>query len=202
MFFINNEARRLKRGDEVIVPAVSWSTTYFPLQQYGLKVKFVDVDRETLNIDLKKLKTAITDKTKVILAVNLLGNPNDFDEINSLIGERNIALLEDNCESMGAMYNGQFSGTFGVMGSFSCFYSHHISTMEGGVVVTNNEDLFHIMRSLRSHGWNRGSPDSGLFEARRKNDPFAGAFDFVLPGYNVRPLEISGAIGIQQLKKL
>jgi CDP-6-deoxy-D-xylo-4-hexulose-3-dehydrase len=200
--YIEEPRLKLNAGDTIIVPAVSWSTTYFPLHQYDLKLKFVDIDPLTLNYDLEALASAINNDTRAIMVVNLLGNPNDFDKIQSIISDQNILLLEDNCESMGAMYNGQFSGTFGVMGSFSCFYSHHISTMEGGVVVTNNEDLFHIMRSLRSHGWNRGLPDSNLFEGRKKSDPFAGSFDFVLPGYNVRPLEISGAIGIQQLKKL
>lgn len=202
MFFINNEARRLKRGDEVIVPAVSWSTTYFPLQQYGLKVKFVDVDRETLNIDLKKLKTAITDKTKVILAVNLLGNPNDFDEINSLIGERNIALLEDNCESMAAKFKGKCAGTFGLMGTFSSFFSHHIATMEGGCILTDDEELHHILLAIRAHGWTRNLPKNNLVSGTKSDDEFEESFKFVLPGYNVRPLEMSGAIGIEQLKKL
>jgi len=202
MFFTNNEARRLKRGDEVIVPAVSWSTTYFPLQQYGLKVKFVDVDRETLNIDLKKLKTAITDKTKVILAVNLLGNPNDFDEINSLIGERNIALLEDNCESMAATFNGKCAGTFGLMGTFSSFFSHHIATMEGGCILTDDEELHHILLAIRAHGWTRNLPKNNLVSGTKSDDEFEESFKFVLPGYNVRPLEMSGAIGIEQLKKL
>ena len=98
---------KLKRGDEVIVPAVSWSTTFYPLYQYGLK--------------LEQLKAAISDKTKMILAVNLLGNPNDFDAIKEIIGNRDILLMEDNCESMGATYNGKFTGTFGIMGTFSTF---------------------------------------------------------------------------------
>ena len=149
MFFTKDESRRLSRGDEVIVPAVSWSTTYFPLQQYGLKVKFVDVDRETLNIDLEKLENAITDKTKVILAVNLLGNPNDFDRIQSLIGDKSITLLEDNCESLGATLGHKQAGTFGLMGTFSSFFSHHIATMEGGCVLTNDEEIYHILHLLK-----------------------------------------------------
>ena len=102
----------LKRGDEVIVPAVSWSTTYYPLFQYGLKLKFVDIDLQTLNYDLKTLKSAISDNTKMIMCVNLLGNPNDFDEIQTLIKGKDIILLEDNCESMGATYKGKQAGTF------------------------------------------------------------------------------------------
>lgn len=202
MFFSKDENRRLERGDEVIVPAVSWSTTYFPLQQYGLKVKFVDIDAATLNIDLEKLKNAITDKTKVILAVNLLGNPNDFDAIHSLIGDREITLLEDNCESLGAVFRERKAGTFGLMGTFSSFYSHHIATMEGGCVVTDDEELYHILLVIRAHGWTRNLPKKNLVSGTKSDDFFDEAFKFVLPGYNVRPLEMSGAIGIEQLKKL
>jgi dTDP-4-amino-4,6-dideoxygalactose transaminase len=202
MFYTKDETRRLKRGDEVIVPAVSWSTTYFPLQQYGLRVKFVDIDRDTLNIDLAKLKDAITDKTKAILAVNLLGNPNDFDVIRALIGGRKITLLEDNCESLGAIFGGKQAGTFGLMGTFSSFFSHHIATMEGGCVVTDDEELYHILLSMRAHGWTRNLPKENLVSGTKSDDPFEESFKFVLPGYNVRPLEMSGAIGIEQLKKL
>ncbi|MCK5521734.1 MAG: DegT/DnrJ/EryC1/StrS family aminotransferase [Thiomargarita sp.] len=191
----------LKRGDEVIVPAVSWSTTYIPLYQYGLKLKFVDIDIKTLNYDLTALANAITDKTKLIVAVNLLGNPNDFNKIREIIGTRNIILIEDNCESMGAEFAGQQTGTFGLIGTFSSFFSHHISTMEGGLIATNNEEIYHILLSLRAHGWTRDLPEINQV-SNKENDAFQESFRFVLPGYNVRPLEMSGAIGIEQLKKL
>ena len=202
MFFTKDESRRLKRGDEVIVPAVSWSTTYFPLQQYGLKVKFVDIDRDTLNINLNNLENAITAKTKLILAVNLLGNPNDFDVIKTLIGDKNITLLEDNCESLGATFSEKKAGTFGLMGTFSSFFSHHISTMEGGCILTDDDEMYHILLCIRAHGWTRNLPKTNLVSGIKSDDPFIESFKFVLPGYNVRPLEMSGAIGIEQLKKL
>ena len=202
LFYTNNEQLKLKRGDEVIVPAVSWSTTYYPLYQYGLKIKFVDIDLQTLNYDLDQLEEAVTDKTKAIMAVNLLGNPNDFDRINNIIGTRNIVLMEDNCESMGAKYNGKMAGTFGVMGSFSSFFSHHISTMEGGMIVTDDEEIYQILLSLRSHGWTRNLPKHNLVCGEKSDDPFEESFRFVLPGYNVRPLDMSGAVGIEQVKKL
>lgn len=202
LFYTKNEKYQLKRGDEVIVPAVSWSTTYFPLYQYGLKIKFVDIDSKTLNIDLKQLEEAITDKTKAILAVNLLGNPNDFTAINNIIGERDILLLEDNCESMGATFAGTQAGTFGLMGTYSSFFSHHIATMEGGCIVTDDEELYHILLCLRAHGWTRNLPEENLVTGQKSSDPFEEAFKFVLPGYNARPLEMSGAIGVEQLKKL
>ncbi|NCO00449.1 MAG: DegT/DnrJ/EryC1/StrS family aminotransferase [Epsilonproteobacteria bacterium] len=199
LFYTKNP--KLKRGDEVIVPAVSWSTTYYPLHQYGLKLKFVDIDLETLNYDLEALSSAITDKTKMIMVVNLLGNPNDFDVIKEMIKDTDIFILEDNCESMGAEYKGKQAGTFGIMGTFSTFFSHHMATMEGGFVTTDDEELYHILLSLRAHGWTRNLPKENKV-CTKSDDWFTESFRFVLPGYNVRPVEMSGAIGIEQLKKL
>lgn len=199
LFYTKNP--KLKRGDEVIVPAVSWSTTYFPLQQYGLKLKFVDIDLDTLNYDLNALESALSDKTKMIMVVNLLGNPNEFDKIFEMTKGKDITILEDNCESMGAEYKGKQTGTFGIMGTYSTFFSHHMATMEGGFVVTDNEELYHILLSMRAHGWTRNLP-KGNKVCTKSDDWFEESFRFVLPGYNVRPVEMSGAIGIEQLKKL
>ena len=124
--YIQDSKFKLNPGDEIIVPAISWSTTYYPLHQYGLHLKFVDVDPLTLNYDLVALSDAISDKTRAIMAVNLLGNSNDFDEIKRITANKNIILIEDNCESLGATFKGKLTGTFGVMGSFSFFYSHSI----------------------------------------------------------------------------
>ena len=202
LFYTSNPALRLQRGDEIIVPAVSWSTTYAPLGQYGLRMKFVDIDLHTLNYDLDALTAAVTDRTRAIMVVNLLGNPNDFDRIRTIIGDRPIVMIEDNCESMGATFNGRQCGTQGVMGSFSAFFSHHISTMEGGIVTTDDEELYHVMLSLRAHGWTRNLPKFNRLTGEKSDDPFEESFRFVLPGYNLRPLEMSGAIGQEQLKKL
>jgi CDP-6-deoxy-D-xylo-4-hexulose-3-dehydrase len=202
LFYTKNPELKLQRGDEVIVPAVSWSTTYYPLYQYGLRIKFVDIDLQTLNYDLDQLESAVTDKTRAIMAVNLLGNPNDFDRIQTLIEGRNILLMEDNCESMGATFAGKQAGTFGVMGTFSSFFSHHISTMEGGMIVTDDEELYQILLSLRAHGWTRNLPKHNLVCGEKSDDPFEESFRFVLPGYNVRPLELEGALGLAQVKRL
>ncbi len=202
LFYTKNTKLKLSRGDEVIVPAVSWSTTYYPLYQYGLKIKFVDIDLHTLNYDLDQLEQAVTDKTRAIMAVNLLGNPNDFARIQQIIGGRDIVLMEDNCESMGAKFQGKHAGTFGVMGGYSSFFSHHISTMEGGLIVTDDEELYQILLSLRAHGWTRNLPKNNLVCGEKSDDPFEESFRFVLPGYNVRPLEIEGALGVEQVKRL
>ena len=192
---------KLKAGDEIIVPAVSWSTTYFPLQQYGLKLKFVDIDLNTLNYNLDDLESAVSSKTKAIMAVNLLGNSNDFNKINEIIENRDIVVIEDNCESMGAKFDDKFCGTHGLMGTFSTFFSHHMATMEGGMVLTDDEEYYHILLCLRAHGWTRNLPYKNHV-SDKSDDWFEESFRFVLPGYNVRPLEMSGAIGIEQLKKL
>ncbi|MCA0212296.1 MAG: DegT/DnrJ/EryC1/StrS family aminotransferase [Proteobacteria bacterium] len=198
----SNDRLRLVRGDEILVPAVSWSTTYSPLAQYGLKLRFVDIDLETLNYDLDALRRAVRPGTKAIMAVNLLGNPNEFEVINSLAREHGLVVVEDNCESLGARYQGRMAGTFGVMGSYSFFFSHHMSTMEGGMVTTDDEELYHVMLCLRAHGWTRNLPKSNHVTGTKSDDFFEEAFRFVLPGYNLRPLEMEAAIGSEQLRKL
>lgn len=191
----------LKSGDEVIVPAVSWATTYTPLQQYGLKVKFVDIDLDTLNLDINKVEEAITKNTKAIFAVNLLGNPIDYCKLNEIAKKNDIIIIEDNCESMGASLNNKYLGTYGVMGTFSTFFSHHISTMEGGVIVTDDKELYDILLSLRAHGWTRNLDSNSEIYTKRDNE-FYESFNFILPGYNVRPLDMEGALGKEQLDKL
>lgn len=192
---------RLPRGSEVIVPAVSWSTTYAPLEQFGMKLIFVDIDKDTLNIDVEAVKKAVTPNTKMIFAVNLLGNSNEYDELLKICEENNIFLIEDNCESLGAKYNGKYLGTIGLMGTYSTFYSHHMCTMEGGVVVTDDKELHEYMLAIRAHGWTRNLPaDSSIYE--KKEDPFYESFNFIVPGFNLRPLEMEGAIGSVQLKKI
>ncbi len=191
----------LKRGDEVIVPAVSWATTYYPLYQYGLHLKFVDVNLETLNMDTDALAEAITDKTRLIFAVNLLGNPNEFAAIQEIIKGKNITLLEDNCESLGGVYDGKPLGSIGLIGTYSTFFSHHMATMEGGVIGTDDEELYDILLSIRSHGWTRHLPKENKLCVKSDNN-FEESWRFILPGYNVRPVEMMGAIGVEQLKKL
>lgn len=193
--------RPLKPGDEVIVPSISWATTYYPLQQYGLKLRFLDVELDSLNMDVSRLKEALTPRTRMVLAVSILGNPCALDVMRRFCDEHGLYFFEDNCESMGAELNGKPCGTFGDVGTFSSFFSHHISTMEGGVLVTNDTGLYHVARSMRAHGWTRDVPEgSDIFDIR--DDDFFEAYRFILPGYNARPLEMSGAIGIEQLKKL
>lgn len=191
----------LSAGDEVIVPAVSWSTTYYPIQQMGMVLNFVDIDVNTLNIDPLKIEDSITTKTKAIFAVNLLGNPCSFDAIERLCKKYNLILIEDNCESLGAEFNGKKAGSIGIAGSHSFFFSHHMCTMEGGMITTDDTELFEAMHSMRAHGWVRGLPATNSV-AELSPNAWENQFKFVLPGFNFRPLEIEAAAGLVQLAKL
>jgi CDP-6-deoxy-D-xylo-4-hexulose-3-dehydrase len=199
--FLYSEKYKLNPGDEVLVPAIGWSTTWAPLHQAGFNLKVVDVDPETLNVSFESYVKAVTPKTKMIATVSILGNPLEFEKLRDYCNENNLILFEDNCESIGAKCGNKFCGTFGEVGTFSFFYSHHISTMEGGMVLTNDDELYHILLSLRAHGWVRDLPEQSSLadsnEILEKNK-----YRFVLPGFNVRPLELSGALGRNQLVKL
>lgn len=196
----NNDDNR----DEIIVPAVSWSTTYYPIMQLGYKPVFADVSSETFNISPEDIEQKITPNTKGIFAVNLLGNPCDFKQLQTLCNKYDLVLLEDNCESMGAEYGGYKTGGFGQIGTHSTFFSHHMSTMEGGICVTDDELTYELLKSLRTHGWVRDVENKELFYkyfAKPENELYE-FFHFVLPGYNFRPTEVQGALGVEQLKKL
>lgn len=197
LFFKKENA--LKKGDEVIVPTLSWSTTYYPLQQYGLKLKFIDIDINSLNMNVEDIIKACTKKTKLVVAVNILGNPMELAKLRNFCNRKKIYLMEDNCESMGAKINGKYSGTFGIVNTFSTFFSHHISTIEGGLVLTNNFEIYNLLLALRSHGWTRDLSESFYLKNQQKKYE---NYCFAIPGYNVRTTNINAAIGIEQLKKL
>jgi CDP-4-dehydro-6-deoxyglucose reductase, E1 len=197
----HKSANPLRRGDEVIVPAISWATTFHPLQQYGLKLRFVDVDLDTLNMDVSKLDAALSPRTRMVVAVSILGNPAALDRMRSFCDAHDLILFEDNCESLGASLHGKPCGTFGDLNTFSTYYSHHLSTMEGGLLVTNDTEVDHLARAIRNHGWARDVPSDSPLRTGSSGS-FAEAYRFIVPGYNVRPLEMSAAVGIEQLKKL
>lgn len=190
----------IPEGSQIIVPAVSWSTTYYPVSQAGFELRFVDVDKFTLNLDINQVEEAITEKTRAIFAVNLLGNPSDLVKLRGLADLHDLILIEDNCESLGAEINGQKAGTFGLAGTYSFFFSHHICTMEGGMVTTNSLELSQYLRSIRAHGWTRGLPRDN-FVHPLSGDEWEDLYRFVVPGFNLRPLEIEAAAGMVQLRK-
>lgn len=190
----------LQPGDEVLVPGLSWPTTVWPLVQLGLVPVFVDVDPVTMAIDLESAKSVLTPRTKGMFLIHVLGRVPDMTAISKFCADYGIQLIEDNCESLGAHWNNQHAGTFGLTGSFSFYFSHHISTIEGGMIVTNDSAIDDDLRSLRAHGWARDRSDKAKWKQRYPN--FDERFLFISGGYNVRPMEIQGAIGTVQLKRL
>ena len=191
----------LKSGDEVLVPALSWATSVWPIIQMGLVPVFVDCDLDTYNFDVEKLESAITRRTKAIMLVHVYGNPCDMDIIAALADKRGLYLIEDCCEAMGAATaDGVKAGTIGHIGTMSLYYSHHITTFEGGLCFTDNFELAELMRILRAHGWSREADDKQKYIDQYPDiDP---RFIFVNLGYNLRPTEVQAAIGMVQLPKL
>ncbi len=190
---------RLNAGDEVIVSALSWSTTVWPLIQHGLVPVFVDCDR-TLCISPPDVRAAMTGKTRAVMPVHVYGTPCDMDEIQKICRDARLVLIEDCCEALGAEYEGRPVGTFGDVATFSFYYSHHITTMEGGIAVTLDRDLAETMRIQRAHGWVRDCENP---ERWTKEHPgFDPKFLFVDIGYNLRMTEPQAAMGLCQLPKL
>ena len=190
----SNFARKncLKPGDKVIVPNICWSTSVWPIIQMQLVPVFVDVDEKTLNIDIDKLEKAITPDIRGIVAVHILGNCTNMERLMKIVRDNNLFLMEDTCESLGSLYNNKMLGTFGDFGTYSFYYSHHITTIEGGMVVCNNHDDYELLRCLRAHGWSRDFKDKEKLEEMYNDvDP---RFLFVNLGYNLRPMETKGAM--------
>ncbi len=194
--------RRIKQGEEVITTPVTFPSSVYPIVQIGATPVFVDVDLETLNIDPYQIEKAISDKTKAILPVHFMGNPCEMKHIMEIAEKHDLYVVEDVCESHGCEVNGRKCGTFGDMGTFSFFFSHHISTIEGGSVVTNNDLYDEIGRVLRSYGWIRT-----LREERRRE--IISRFKHIDPrhlyvniGYNFKPTEINAALGLHQIDRL
>lgn len=193
------EGEVIEPGDEVIVPAVAWSTSLFPILDANATPVLVDVDPGTYTIDVDSFADAITDRTAAVLLVHLLGNPCEMEPILDICEREEIAIVEDCCEAHGAKYDGRPVGTFGDLGTFSYFFSHHISTIEGGMVVTDDQELSKRVRTGRAHGWVREVDDH---DALKNYSDIDSRFLFVDQGYNVRPTEIQGAFGIHQIPKL
>tara|TARA_Y100000816_G_scaffold151162_1_gene107632 strand:+ start:1327 stop:2526 length:1200 start_codon:yes stop_codon:yes gene_type:complete len=192
--------KRLKKDDEVIIPTLCWSTSLWPIIQSNLKPIFVDINPETLNISEKDIENKITKKTKAIMLVHVLGNSCNMDEIMRIKKKYNLVLIEDTCESLGSKYKNKYLGTFGEFSTFSFYSSHQISSGEGGMICCKNSNDYNIIKSMRSHGWSRGtSYENKIFNSNKKLDK---RFVFFNSGYNLRPTEVSAAIGHNQFKRL
>ena len=188
----------LKSGDEVLIPSLCWSTSLYPIIQLGLKPVFVDIDINTLNIDLNDLRKKITKKTKCLMLVHALGNCAPMQTLLKILKKKKIILVEDTCEALGSLYNKNLLGTFGDVSTFSFYFSHHITSGEGGLITCKNKKDYEVLLALRSHGWAR---DIKLHRKQLTNK-FNEKFEFVNLGYNLRSTDISAALLINQIPKI
>lgn len=192
--------RRFAPGAEVIVPAVTWSTTIWPIVQCGAVPVLVDSDPETLQMSVEQMKAALTDKTVAVCAVHVLGNTVQMDAVLEFARAHDLWVIEDTCEALGSKYQGTLAGAFGDISTFSFFFSHHMTTIEGGMVTSSSPEIAELLRCLRAHGWTRNLKRREQVEQHYPHiDP---RFLFVNTGFNVRPTEINGALGRIQLQKL
>lgn len=190
---------------KTILSAAGWITTISPTLQLGLTPHLCEVDSETFGIDMEDLERSLRrGAPALVVLVHTLGVPNNMDQVLELQKKYNFLLMEDACPAVGSKYRDKYVGTFGDVGTFSFYYGHQLSTVEGGMVCTNREDIYEQLLMLRSHGWSRNLSD------RRKKEleglynipEYQSLFTFYSIGYNLRPTEINSFLGLRQLKKL
>lgn len=192
--------KKISTNSEVIIPTICWSTSLWPIIQNNLKPVFADVELETFNIDINDLENKITKKTKAIMLIHVLGTSTNMTKLLKIAKKYKLDLIEDTCESLGAKYNKKKLGTFGRFGTYSFYYSHQITSGEGGMIVCNDTNDYNVLKSLRSHGWSRDTELHNSFKKNYKN--LDDRFLFIGPGYNVRPTDIQAAIALNQFKRL
>lgn len=197
---------KINKGDNIGFSALTWSTNVMPLIQLGLNAVPVDIELDTLNVSSEKLLSTLKETSiKMLFITNLLGFCDDIDEIKNICNRRKIILIEDNCESLGTVYKGQKLGNFGLASTFSFYVGHHMSTIEGGAVCTDNERLATMLRIVRAHGWDRNLSEKRQIKIRTKykvNSTFYSRYTFYDLGYNLRPTEINGFLGNLQINYL
>lgn len=199
-FLLTNPRRQLlKKGDEILIPVLTWPTQIWSAMMAGLKVRLVDVNPRTLNIDLDDLERKITPSSKAIFLVHLMGNPCQMDQVLAIAQAHDLLIIEDCCEALGAEWNGVKIGNFGLGGSFSFFFSHHMTTMEGGMIVCSDVETADQLRIFRAHGWLRNVDAASYRLEEYDLDP---RYAFVNWGFNLRPTEIQAGFGLRQLEKL
>jgi len=204
MIYALLQSNKLK-NNKIILPSVSWVTTVSPAIQLGMTPILCECDRDTLGLDINHLESLCKEHNpSVIMLVHVLGFPNKMKEIKEICNKYNVILLEDSCETVGSTYDNKKTGTFGLMSSFSFYFGHHMSTIEGGMVCTNNKELYDLLLSIRSHGWCRDldtQTQQKLKEEHNISD-FNMYYTFIYPGFNLRSTDLQAKIGIDQLKKI
>ena len=183
---------RLKRGDEFIIPSLCWSTSLWPMVQAGLKPNFIDVDLKSFCMDENLLSQKKYKKCKAIMNIHILGNCSNIKKITNFAKKNKIYLIEDTCEALGSKFASKYLGTYGDFGTYSFYYSHQITSGEGGMIVCKNKEDYNLLHSLRAHGWDRS-----IYNNKKKNN-----FNFINSGFNLRPLDLTAAIGLSQFRRL
>jgi CDP-6-deoxy-D-xylo-4-hexulose-3-dehydrase len=204
MIYALIQSHKLK-NNKIILPAVSWTTTVTPAIQFGMKPILCECDKETLGIDIEHLEQLFKEHTPaVLMLVHVLAFPCKMDEILYLCKKYDVILLEDSCESIDSTYKGVKTGNFGLMSTFSFYYGHHMSTIEGGMICTNDEDMYRLLISLRSHGWDRDLDSEYQKKLRQENNvtDFRALYTFYYPGFNLRSTDLQAFLGIEQLKTM
>ena len=200
---ITNPQRKkhLIPGDKVAIPAICWPTSLWPIVQTGLVPVLIDIDIDTLNISIDSLKSALKQHDiKALMMIHVLGNSTNMDELLKLVKDYDLLFIEDTCESLGSKYKSDYLGTVGDFGTFSFYFSHHMTTIEGGMVITKSQEDIDLLKCLRSHGWSRDQ--SNKIELENRYNYIDPRFLFVNMGYNLRPMEIQAAFGLEQIKRL
>ncbi len=183
---------KLRPGDKFIIPTTCWSTSLWPLVQCGLKPKFIDINPDTFCLNEELLKKKEFRNSKAIMNIHILGNSPDIEKIAKFAKDNKMFLIEDTCEALGSMFKSKFLGTYGDFGTYSFYYSHQITSGEGGMVICKTKEDYELLHTLRAHGWDRGIKSN-----KRNNN-----FNFINSGFNLRPLDLTAAIGLSQLKRL
>jgi CDP-6-deoxy-D-xylo-4-hexulose-3-dehydrase len=205
MLYALMESKKIKLRDKIVVPALSWATDLAPVIQLGLTPILCDCNNLDYSLDLDHLKQIIKDESpKAIILVSVLGFIPDMNEILNICQENDIVLLEDCCESLGSEYKGKKLGSFGLMSSYSCYFGHHISTIEGGIICTSDEEMNAILKSIRNHGWDRDWDNARKIKKKEEwqVDDFDTMYTFYHAGFNVRATDLQAFIGLGQLDKI
>ena len=205
LMFYTLKVLNMMKNNKVCIPSLCWATDLAPALQFDMEPILIDCNLDNLSVDLNHLEEVFkTDTPSALILVSVLGFSPDMDKIVELCEKYDVILLEDNCESQGTEYKGKKLGNFGLMSSFSTYFGHTMSTIEGGMICTNDEEIYNTLIQLRSHGWDRDLPENIQKSLRNEweCDDFSALYTFYIPGFNLRSTDLQAVIGIGQLDKI